>query len=226
MSFKNNFKDTLPVLAGYIVLGMGFGMIMNSQGYGILWSVPMSIFIYAGSMQYAAVGLITGGASLLTFALTTLAVNARHFFYGISMTEKYKKTGWAKPYLIFALTDETYSLVCCAEREKNYYLTVSLMNHSYWVAGTALGAILGETVKFDATGMDFALTALFLTVFCEQWTHGRDRFSALTGVSATLVCLLIFGKSDFLIPSMVLILAVLLIRWRIECKIGGASDEF
>ena len=210
--FPRALKDTLPVMAGYLVLGMGFGMVMDHAGFSFWCSVTMSVFIYAGSMQYAGVGLMTGGASLVTVALTTLAVNARHLFYGISMVEKYKGTGWRKPYLIFALTDETYSLVCTDEKSPKYMLTVSLLDHLYWVAGTALGALMGKTLPINTTGVDFALTALFLTVFTDQWLKQQDHFPALTGVVLSVLCLLLFGPEKFLIPAMGLILAALLIK--------------
>ncbi len=215
---KTAFRDTVPVLTGYLVLGMGFGVIMNASGYGIILPAVMSVFIYAGSMQYAAVGLLTGGASLITVALTTLAVNARHLFYGVSMLEKYKNCGIKKPYLIFALTDETYSLLCSSDKGANYYFAVSLFDHSYWIMGTVLGAVLGTAVKFNTEGIDFALTALFITVFVDQWLKAEKHFSAITGVLATLVCLLIFGTESFLIPSMLLITAVLLIKGRGQLK--------
>ena len=215
---KTALRDTVPVLTGYLVLGMGFGIIMNTSGYGIILPVVMSLFIFAGSMQYAAVGLLTGGASLITVALTTLAVNARHLFYGVSMLEKYKNCGIKKPYLIFSLTDETYSLVCSSDKGADYFLLVSAFDHFYWVAGTALGAVLGTAVKFNTEGIDFALTALFITVFVDQWLKAENHFSAITGVLATLACLLIFGAQSFLIPSMVIITAVLLIKGRGQLK--------
>ena len=207
-------KDTLPVMSGYLVLGAGFGMIMHANGYGILWAAAMSFFIYAGSMQYAAVGLITGGASFLTVALTTVAVNARHIFYGISMVEKYKGTGFRKPYMMFALTDETYSLVCSSERDVNYYFFVSLFDQSYWIAGSALGSVLGSAVKINTEGIDFVLTALFVTIFIEQWLSSKKHFSAVAGVVITAVCLAVFGAESFLIPSMLIIAAVLLAGYK------------
>ncbi|MBQ5671676.1 MAG: AzlC family ABC transporter permease, partial [Oscillospiraceae bacterium] len=146
---KRALKDTIPVLTGYLVLGFGFGIIMKSNGFGIALTAAMSLLIYAGSMQYAAIGLMTGGASLLTVGLTTLMVNARHLFYGISMLEKYRGVGKRKPYLIFGLTDETYSLVCtdpvgiAPEGRRDYYLLVTLLNHLYWVGGSVLGAVAG-----------------------------------------------------------------------------------
>ena len=176
---KRALRSTIPVLAGYVVLGMGFGIILESKGYGVIWAFFMSLLIYAGSMQYAAINLITGGASLITTAITTLMVNGRHLFYGLSMVEKYKDTGKAKPYLIFALTDETYSLVCGEKKEdKSYYLFVSLFNHIYWISGSVLGAVIGSFLTFDTKGIDFALTALFITVFVEQWLSSEDHKSA------------------------------------------------
>ena len=221
---KRALIDTLPVMTGYLVLGMVFGIITSSAGLGILQAIAMSVLIYAGSMQYAAIGLITGGASLLTVALTTLMVNARHLFYGISMIERYGGMGAAKPYLIFALTDETYSLVCrdipdvSARERKKYYFFTSLFDHLYWISGTASGALLGAVISFDSRGIDFALTALFVTVFLEQWLSTKRHLPAICGVLSTLVCLIIFGKDGFLIPSMLLIALFL-------CFAGEVSDD-
>lgn len=206
---KKAVKATLPVMAGYLVLGAGFGIVMKANGYGIWWTVSMSLFIYAGSMQYIGVGLLTSGASLLSVALTTLMVNARHLFYGLSMVEKYKDTGAKKPYLIFSLTDETYSIVCSSEKDSNFYFLVSLLDHSYWVLGTAVGSLLGSVLRFNTEGIDFALTALFLTVFTDQWLHGKKHFPAVCGVVVSVACLLLFGPDHFLIPAMLLIAAAL-----------------
>ncbi len=214
-TLKAAFKATIPVLTGYLVLGFGFGIVLKSAGYGILTAFFMSLFIYAGSMQYVAVGLLAGGASLLTVALTTLMVNARHLFYGISMLEKYRGAGKYKPYLIFALTDETYSLVCqdhgeiALEQQIQYDFFVSLLNQIYWVAGSVLGAVAGTVLTFNSEGIDFALTALFLTVFLEQWLTAKDHVPALIGVLSSVVCLLLFGSDSFLIPAMVVITLLL-----------------
>lgn len=210
--------NTIPVLSGYVVLGIGFGVILKSKGYGILWALACSVFIYAGSMQYVLINLLTGGADLLTTAMTTLMVNARHIFYGISMIDRYKKAGKEKPYLIFALTDETYSLVCSealpedpiARRKQFQFWTLeSFMNQCYWVTGSLIGSAFGSLMGDKAAGMDFAMTALFIMVFTEQWISNKDHFPALTGVLVSLVCLLIFGSSNFLIPTMILITCVL-----------------
>lgn len=209
------WMDTLPVMTGYLVLGFGFGIIMKASGFGILLTTAMSLLIYAGSMQYVAVGLLAGGASLLTAALTTLMVNARHLFYGVSMLDKYKNTGARKPYLIFSLTDETYSLVCRdnlgvpPEQKNDYFLLVSLFDHFYWVAGSLIGAVVGTLVKFNSEGIDFALTALFVTVFLDQWLTARKYAPALIGVGVSVLCLLIFGADRFLIPTMLIIALIL-----------------
>lgn len=202
---KAAFLASLPVLAGYLVLGVGFGVLLHEKGFGLPWAFGSGLFIYAGSMQYVSVDLIGGGASLLTAALTTLSVNARHLFYGVAMAEKYKNAGRKKPYLIFALTDETFSLVCGNDpktQNADYCFFLSLFNHVYWIAGCSLGAALGSLIRIPLRGLDFALTALFVTVFTEQWFSGGDRAAALLGVTLSAACLLIFGSERFLIPAM------------------------
>ena len=210
---KKIITKTLPVMAGYLVLGAGFGILLRVSGYGLLYALAMSVFIYAGSMQFVTISLITGGASLITAAITTLMVNARHLFYGISMVDRYRGAGAKKLYLMHALTDETYSLVCddgSGERPTfGYYLGVSGINHLYWIIGTAIGSLIGSAITFDTKGLDFAMTALFVTVFIEQWQSTKRHAPALIGVLTTLVCLLIFGADAFLIPSMVGIVILL-----------------
>ncbi len=228
---KPAFLDTLPVMTGYLVLGFGFGIILKANGFDTLLAIAMSLFIYAGSMQYAAIGLFTGGASIILTALTTLMVNARHIFYGISMLDKYRGMGKRKLYLIFALTDETYSLVCTdnpkisEEDRGSYYLAVSLLNHAYWVGGTALGALVGSVLTFNSEGIDFALTALFLTVLVEQWLSTKKHTPALVGLLATAACLLIFGSEAFLIPAMLIIALILCFyKERSDKKEGLLND--
>lgn len=209
---------TLPVMAGYLVLGLGFGVLLQSKGYGLGWALAMSLLVYAGSMQYVAVDLLAGGASLIAAALMTLTVNARHLFYGISMVERYRDAGPAKPYLIFALTDETYSLVCSGEvpegvDRRGYFFLVSLLDQLYWVAGSAAGALVGSLLPFDSTGIDFSMTALFLVIMTEQWRASRDHTPALVGLGVSLACLVVFGADNFLIPAMIgITLALTLLR--------------
>lgn len=227
---KTAFIKSLPVMAGYVVLGTGFGILLKKSGYGLLWSFLMSFTIYAGSMQYVAVSLLTSGASLISVALTTLMVNARHLFYGISMIDKYKGAGAKKSYLIFALTDETYSLLCGKEQPEGidfhwYSFFVSLFNQCYWVLGSVLGSILGTLITFDTAGIDFSMTALFVTVFVEQWLTTKNHLPAIAGLACSIVCLLFFGADNFLIPTMIAITLVLyLCRDMMEVQ-GGAENE-
>jgi len=221
-SIRAAFLRSLPVMAGYWVLGIGFGIIFAKNGYGFWWSVAASALIYAGSMQYVLVGLLTSGASLLTTALTTLMVNARHIFYGISMIGPYRSIGRGRWYRIFALTDETYSLVCSGEAPDGadfalYTFWVSLFDHCWWVSGTAIGALAGALIPWDFAGVDFAMTALFLTVFVEQWKSTQNHIPAVVGVVSSVACLALFGPDRFLIPAMLLIsIALLAGRSRIE----------
>lgn len=213
---KRAFLDSLPVLSGYMVIGIGFGIILEKEGYGFIWAFLMSALIYAGSMQYAGVELISSMASLPVVAITTLMVNARHLFYGISMIDKYKGAGAKKPYMIFALTDETYSLVCYTKYDKKednhlYSFFVSLFNQCYWVSGSLIGSILGSALPFDTRGIEFSMTALFVTVFVEQWINAKNHAPALVGLVASALCLVIFGRDNFLIPSMIAILFLLTI---------------
>lgn len=224
MNVRYAFKCSLPVMAGYIVLGTGFGILLETKGYGVGWALAMSAFIYAGSMQYVAIDLLAGGASLISAAIMTLMVNARHLFYGISMIDRYKETGKKKPYLIFALTDETYSLVCSGDvpegvDQKKYFFFVSLFNQCYWIAGSVLGALIGSLLNFNTAGIDFSMTALFLVVFVEQWKSTFNHLSALAGIGISGICLLIFGSDRFLIPAMILITVFLtLARSRLEMQ--------
>ena len=182
----------------------------------------MSGFIYAGSMQYVGVSLLTGGASVITTILTTIMVNGRHLFYSISMVDKYKDAGKYKPYMIFALTDETYSLLCDGKAPEGsdpnkYRFFVSFFDQSYWVTGSVLGSLLGAVLPFSTAGIEFSMTALFITSFTEQWLTTKDHIPALTGLLSTLLCLVIFGRDNFLIPAMLLITLVLtLLRSREE----------
>lgn len=222
MTFKYAFKRSIPVMAGYLVLGMGFGILLEIRGYGLGWAFFMSLFIYAGSMQYVTIDLLTGGASLISAALITLMVNARHLFYGVSMIERYRDTSPYKPYLIFGLTDETYSLVCSGEvpqgvDEKKYFFLLTLMDQCYWIAGSVAGSLIGNLITFNTEGIEFSMTALFLVVFVDQWKSVKNHTSAVAGVAISVICLLIFGANRFLIPAMIAITVVLtILRKKLE----------
>ena len=220
------FLDTIPVLAGYIFLGMGFGILLSESGYGIGWAFFMALFIYAGSGQYLAVSLLSGGASLVSAAIATFLVNARHIFYGISLIDTYKGSGKKKLYMIFALTDETYSLVTQNQPPEGmsrhkYCFIVSMLDHIYWIIGCIMGSLAGTLLPISFEGVEFVLTALFVTLFVEQWLSTKNHMPALIGVASTLLCLVIFGRDIFLIPSMALI-AILLTVTR---KTGRRSDH-
>ena len=214
-AFLAAFRDTLPVMTGYLFLGIGFGILMYEKGYGALWSFAMAAFMYAGSAQYLTVSLLTGGASLISTALSVLFINARHLFYGITMLESYRDAGSKKPYLIFALTDETYSLVTQNEPPEGvsrlqYCFLVTLLDQIYWIIGCVLGNLAGR-LPIDFTGVEFVLTALFVTMFVDQWIANKNHRPAIIGIGCTTVCLLIFGSELFLIPSMVLIAGLLIL---------------
>ena len=218
---KHAFVRSLPVMVGYLVLGTGFGILLRNAGYGVLWAAAMSLLIYGGSMQYVGVGLLASGATVINTIVTTIMVNARHLFYSISMINRYKGAGKYKPYMIFALTDETYSLLCDEKVPDDidvhlYRFLVSLFNHTYWIAGGIIGNLLGAVLPFSADGVAFSMTALFVAAFTEQWLNNKKHLPALTGILCTLVSLLIFGKENFLIPAMLMITAVLAVAGRKE----------
>lgn len=226
-TLKYSFLASLPVMAGYIVLGIGFGILLAGKGYSFWWALLMSATIYAGSMQYVGVELLGSGASLISTALMTLMVNARHLFYGVSMVEKYKDTGRMKPYLIFALTDETYSLVCDSKlpekiHRKWYYFLVSAMNQCYWILGSLLGALIGSGLSFNTKGIEFSMTALFVVIFVEQWESTKNHIPAFIGLGISLLCLIVFGTDNFLIPAMAGITAGLFFMRR---RITGEANN-
>ena len=213
------FPDTIPVLTGYLFLGAGFGILLVESGYSVLWAAVMALLIFAGSGQYLLVSLLASGASLASAAVATLLVNARHLFYGISLVDAYKTAGKRRFYMIFGLTDETYSLVTQAKipegiSREDYCFWVTALNHCYWVAGCVLGAVVGTVVPIDFSGVSFVLTALFVTIFVEQWLSSKDHFPALVGVVCTALSLLGFGSDIFLIPAMAAIALILILRRR------------
>ena len=209
------FPATIPVLTGYLCIGMAYGLLMANAGYGIFWALLLSLLCYAGSMEFVAVSLLTAGFDPVQALLMALMINARHAFYGLSMLEKYRGTGWARPFLIFSLTDETFSLVSTLEppdgvTRRDFYFWISLLDYLYWQVGSVLGALIGGLLPFDTTGLDFALTALFIVLFLEQWRKRENRPVALIGLGCTAASLAVVGADRLVIPAMVLILAVLL----------------
>ena len=209
------FPATVPVLTGYLCLGIAYGVLMRTAGYGLGWAVFLSIVCYAGSMEFVTVTLLTSAFDPVQALVMSILVNARHCFYGLSILEKYRGTGWARPFLIFGLTDETFSLVSTLEppagvERRDFYFWISLLDYLYWQVGSVLGALIGGLLPFDTTGLDFALTALFIVLFLEQWRKRENRPAALIGLGCTAVSLAVVGADRLVIPAMVLILAVLL----------------
>ncbi len=215
-AFKAAFPRTLPVMAGYVFLAIGFGILLGKAGLGLGWALAMSSGIYAGAMQYVTIDLFISAATLWETALMTLMVNARHLFYGISMADKYQSTGKFKPYLALSLTDETYALLA-GERVPDgvdhrwYYFFVSALNHLYWVLGSAIGSLIGSALPFDLKGIDFAMTSLFVVIFIEHWQKKSARIPALIGLCSAIICLMLFGPAGFTLPAMGLMCGVLLL---------------
>lgn len=209
------FRATIPVLMGYLAIGIAFGLMMDSAGYSLPLTVLMSVTIYAGAGQYLGVSLLVAGVSPVQTALMTLLVNFRHMFYGLSMLEKFRGMGLRKLYMIFSLTDETYALLASAQApegvpEKDYYLAIALLDHSYWIAGSAIGFLLGSALSINTTGVDFAMTALFVVIAVGQWRGTKNHLPAALGAVVTLVSLQLVGKENMLILSLVVIAALLL----------------
>lgn len=211
-AFRAALPYTIPICIGFLFLGISYGFFMHSKGFSFLYPVLMSLFIFAGSMEFVTVNLLLTAFNPLSAFLLALMVNARHLFYGISMLDKYKNTGLKKPYLIYGMCDESFSINCTitppADVDKGWFmLFVTLLNQIYWVAGAALGSLLGSVISFDTTGIEFVMTALFVVMFINQWEETDNHRSALTGVFCSMVCLFLFGAQHFIIPAMALIIA-------------------
>lgn len=209
------FPATLPVMTGYICLGIAFGLLMRTSGYGVIWAALLSLVCYAGSMQFVTITLLTTAFDPLQAFLLSIMINARHIFYGLSVLEKYRGLGKIRAFLIFSLTDETFSLVSTLEppekvERKDFYFWMSFLDYLYWVTGSVLGNLMGNFIPFDTTGLDFALTALFVVLFLEQWKKKENRPAGVIGILCTAMCLAVFGADNLVIAAMILILAVLL----------------
>ncbi|MGM7724297.1 azaleucine resistance protein AzlC [uncultured Metabacillus sp.] len=214
IAFRSAFPYTMPILAGFVFLGIAYGIFMNSLGFGAIYPILMSLLIFAGSMEFVAANLLLVAFNPINALFLTLMVNARHLFYGISMLDKYKGVGKKKLYLIFGLCDESFSINCTVNIPQNvdkgwFMFFVTLLNHSYWVIGSAIGGIFGSLVKFNTEGLDFVMTALFVVIFIEQWMKEKKHHSALAGLGLSIVSLMIFGGNNFIIPAMIAILGLL-----------------
>ena len=226
---KAALHTSSPIMVTFIVLGIGYGILMQEHGFGPVWSVLSSIIIYSGTVQFVSVAMLSTG-SVIMAGITALMVSARHIFFSISMIGRYRNEGKKKWYLYYALCDETYAMLSKDDGPEGvntsaYRLLVTLFNQVSWVFGAFLGGCLGSVLNFDSTGIDFAMTALFTTVFLQQWIDAKNHIPAILGLAATFVCLLVFGTDFFLIPAMIIIIGVLtLARKKIEAP-GGEGDE-
>lgn len=227
---KRAFPRTLPVMAGYIFLGIAYGVAMVEHGFGVGWVAFICLMVYGGSMQFAMIAQLAQPFSPVTMALMALLIQARHIFYGLSMLKPYEGAGKHKPYLIFALTDETYSLVVSGAPEGvdkyQWYTAVSVLDQVYWVTGCVLGALIGAVIPVSLlTGIDFAMTALFTVIVTEQtmdaikavkagtMTKAEALFPPLTGGLCTLLALLAVGTGSFLLLGMTMMLCCFVVRW-------------
>ncbi|MFJ7971850.1 azaleucine resistance protein AzlC [Psychrobacillus sp. NPDC096389] len=211
-AFQAAFPHTIPIFAGFVFLGIAYGMYMQSLGFNAIYPILMSLLIFAGSMEFLAANLLLMSFNPLNALVLTLTVNARHLFYGISMLEKYKGTGRKKAYLIFGMCDESFSINYSAnipkDVDKGWFMTfVTLLNHSYWVLGSTLGGLFGSLIHFNTEGLEFVMTALFVVIFIEQWLKEKKHLVATIGLTASIISLVIFGGSGFILPAMIAILA-------------------
>ena len=213
-ALKAAFPHTIPIMTGFLFLGMTYGIYMNVSGFGFWYPMLMSMTIFAGSMEFVTVNMLLGAFHPLQALSMTLMINARHLFYGISMLDKYKGTGLKKLYLIFGMCDESFSINYTAEIpgdvDKGWFMMwVTVLNQLYWVLGSTLGGIFGSFIHFNTEGLDFVMTALFVVIFLEQWMKEKNHTNAIVGLVISVLCLVLFGKDDFIIPAMLGILGVL-----------------
>lgn len=216
---KFALAKTIPVFLGYIFLGIAFGLLIQQAGLGAIWAFLISLFVYAGSMQFALAGIIAQGLGFVTTAVMTLLINSRHAFYGLTFIRRFREMNAAGPYMVFSLTDETYSLLCSVQKPEDFtdkewnlaFLFISLFDHLYWVAGSVTGALMGEILPFDTSGIDFAMSALFIVICINQWQETDHHLPAKTGFFCGILCLALFGPSGFILPALIATAALLLL---------------
>ena len=220
------FPYPIPIFAGFWFLGLAYGIYMNVSGFSFVYPMLMSLTIFGGSLEFVAVTMLLGAYAPLQTFIMTLMIQARHLFYGISMLERYKGTGWKKPYLIFGMCDESFSINYSAEIppgvDRGWFMFfVTLLNHFYWFSGATIGGIVGSLLSFDTEGLDFVMTAMFVVIFLEQWLKEKRHETALIGVAASAACLYLFGADSFMIPTMLCILCLLTVFRRPLERKGG-----
>ncbi len=225
-AFKFAFPKTLPIFAGFWFLGMSYGILMRVKGFSFVYPLLMSMTIFGGSLEFIAVSMLLSTFAPLQTFLVALVIQLRHLFYGVSMLEKYKGTGWKKPYLIFGMCDESFSINYSTEIPEDidkgwFYFFVTLLNQIYWVTGATIGGLLGNLITFNTEGLSFVMTAMFVVIFLDRWLKEKQHISSVIGFGVSLLCLVIFGKDSFMIPTMICIVVMLtLFRKPIEEKEG------
>lgn len=222
-AFLAAFPHTVPIFAGYCFLGMTYGIYMNVSGFGFWYPMLMSMTIYTGSMEFVTVSLLQGAFHPLQAFAMSVMIGARHLFYGVSMLERFRGTGWKKFFLIYTMSDETFSVSHSAQIpegvDKGWFLFfITMLDYCYWVFGATLGGICGPMIGFRTEGLEFVMTAMFVVIFLEQWQKEKNHTSAVLGLGAAVLCRIVFGAEQFMIPSMLLILAVLTLTRRPQEK--------
>lgn len=221
-AFFAAFPNTIPILAGFLFLGIAYGIYMNQSGFKFYYPMFMSFIIFAGSVEFATVSWLLGSFDPVNIFFLTLMINARHLFYGLSMLEKYNIPGWKKLYLIYGMCDESFSINATVDVPKDidkglFMFFVTMLNQIYWVAGATIGGIFGSFIPFDTKGIEFVMTALFIVIFLENWLKEKDHSASVIGLFISFICLMIFRGTNFIIPSMIIILSVLtLLRGRLQ----------
>lgn len=210
---KKAFKESIPVMMGYLVLGFAFGVLLVSKGYPVYYALIMSLFIYAGSMQFVAISLLSTKSTILNAFIMTLMVNARHLVYGLSMLNRFDKMKALKPYMIFSLTDETFSLLVKDEKQNKYVsFFISLFDQCYWIIGSLIGASIGSAITFNSKGLEFSMTALFVVIVIDQIKNNKNHLATFSGFVITIISLIIVGKDNFVVVSLVGIVLFLVIK--------------
>jgi 4-azaleucine resistance transporter AzlC len=215
-ALKFAFIQDIPVMLGYIVMGIAFGLMIQEIGYNFVWAFVISAVVYAGTMQFVLVSILSGGMNILAVVAITLSINSRHIFYGLSFIERFKEMGKAYPYMIYTLTDETYALLCGTEipphlDKKKTTFFISLLNQCWWVLGSTLGALAGQLIQFNTTGVDFAMTALFVVLAVEQWLSAKSHIPAIIGLVCGVVAVIVLGPENFIIPALLVAVVLLLV---------------
>ncbi len=227
-ALKAAFPATIPTLTGFAFLGLAFGIYMNVSGFSFWYPMIMGIVVYGGSLEFVSVSMLLAPYAPLQTFIMALAIQARHIFYGITMLKKFENTGKFKPYLIFGMCDETFSINYSAKRSEGvdndlFMFFVTLLNQIYWVVSSTVGGILGSLITIDIQGIDFVMTAMFTVIFVEQWLKEKNHIPSLIGILASVICLIIFGADNFLVPTMACIAIALMLSRKTLTKEGEAK---